>query len=66
MAFYKKVTVERETPQLLADRLRLRAIHAQARQERDALWPTLTPDNCVQAAHWLEDRITHLLKETPR
>jgi len=62
MAFYLKRTVERETPQLLADRLRLRALHDQARQERDALFPTITADNVVQAAKWFEDRLSQLLK----
>jgi hypothetical protein len=63
MGFYLKRVVERETPQLQADRLRLRTIVEQATRERDSLWPVITVDNVVQAAKWHEDRISQLLRE---
>ena len=63
MGFYLKRVVERETPALKADRIRLRAIHAQAKAEAAARWPTLTVDNVRDAAKWQEDRITQLLRE---
>jgi len=62
MGFYLKRVVERETPELLADRLRLRAIVGRATRERDVLWPVITVENVQEAAKWHEDRITQLLK----
>ena len=63
MGFYLKRTVERETPALMAERLRLRAIVAQVYAEKEARWPVLTVENVLEAAKWQEDRITELLRK---
>jgi hypothetical protein len=62
MGFYLKRVVERDTPELQAERLWLRAVHEQAARERDARWSILTPENVVEAAKWHQDRLGELLR----
>jgi hypothetical protein len=63
---YRQVSPPSDTPEQVAERIRLRAISEQAVREREELWPELTAENVAEALAWQTQRIHDLTYGTTK
>lgn len=62
MGFYLKRTVERDTPELVAWRIKSRKAGEQAHAETMQKYPEITPENFQEAVRFQERRREELMK----
>lgn len=60
---YRLVSPPEDTPQQIAERLRVRRVNAQAHADTIAKYPVFTMDNIDEALAFQEQRIIDLLAE---
>lgn len=61
---YRAVSPPSDTPEQVRLRIIDKVARETARQERDALFPVITPENFNEACAWFEQRVKELLTST--
>jgi hypothetical protein len=65
-AHYRRLSNgDKDTPETIAERVRIRAAAQQAVAERESRWPNLAAENAAEAIAWQEARIRELSAPPP-